>query len=126
VQPAITIPNNAMDVSINASGQVEVTLQGQTDPQQLGQMQIASFVNPAGLNAVGNNMYTETTASGNALIDNPGNDSTGTILQGYLEQSNVDPVTQITDLIVAQRAYEMNTKVLNASDQMLQSLNQNA
>lgn len=126
VQPAITIPNNAISVSINASGQVEVNLQGQTQPQALGQLQLATFVNPAGMQALGGNLFVETAASGNALVNNPGDDGTGTMLQGYLEASNVNPVTEITDLIVAQRAYEMNTKVLKASDEMLQSLNQNA
>lgn len=126
IQPAITVPNNAVDVSINTSGEVQVTLQGQTTPQALGQMQLATFVNPAGLEARGGNMYLETAASGNALVNNPGDDSTGTLLQGYLEASNVNPVSSITDLIVAQRAYEMNTKVLKASDEMLQSLNQSA
>lgn len=126
VLPSITIPNNAVDISINASGQVEVTLQGQTTPSNLGQIQLATFVNPAGLQASGDNLYTETPASGNPLLNNPGDDSTGVLLQGYLESSNVNPVTAITDLIVAQRAYEMNTKVLKAADEMLQSLNQNA
>ncbi|MFZ4541331.1 MAG: flagellar basal-body rod protein FlgG [Rickettsiales bacterium] len=126
VQPAITVPNNAISVSINQSGQVEVNLQGQTDPTQLGQLQLATFVNPNGLEALGDNMFVETAASGNPLTNNPGLDGTGTLLQGYLENSNVNPVTEITNLIVAQRAYEMNTKVLTAVDKMLQSLNQSA
>ncbi|MFZ4124835.1 MAG: flagellar basal-body rod protein FlgG [Rickettsiales bacterium] len=124
VQPAITIPQDAVDVSINSSGQVEVLLQGQVDPQQLGQMEMASFINPAGLQAIGDNMFLETAASGDPILGNAGEDSFGTLLQGYLENSNVNPVSEITDLIVAQRAYEMNTKVLTASDEMLQSLNQ--
>ena len=126
VQPAITIPNNAVSLSINQSGEVEVNLQGQVDPQKLGQLELSTFVNPEGLQALGSNMYSETAASGNALTNNPGLDSTGTLLQGYLESSNVNSVTEITDLIVAQRAYEMNTKVLKSSDEMLQSLNQSA
>jgi flagellar basal-body rod protein FlgG len=124
VQPAITIPDNATAVSINQSGEVEVMLQGQIDPQQIGQVEMAAFINPAGLQATGDNMYLETTASGNPILTNAGEDGMGTILQGYLENSNVNPVAEITDLIVAQRAYEMNTKVLTASDQMLQNLNQ--
>lgn len=126
VQPAITVPNNAVSISINQSGEVEATLQGQIEPTQLGQFQLATFVNPNGLQALGDNMFMETPASGTALVNNPGQDGTGTLLQGYLENSNVNTVTEITTLIVAQRAYEMNTKVLSAVDRMLQSLNQSA
>lgn len=126
VQPAITVPNNAVSISINQSGEVEATLQGQIEPTQLGQFQLATFVNPNGLQALGDNMFMETPASGTALVNNPGQDGTGTMLQGYLENSNVNTVTEITTLIVAQRAYEMNTKVLSAVDRMLQSLNQSA
>lgn len=126
VQPAITVPEDAIDISINRSGEVQVMLTGQTDPQQLGQFEMASFINPAGLQATGDNMFLETTASGNPILATAGQDGMGSLLQGYLENSNVNPVSEITDLIVAQRAYEMNTKVLTASDQMLQSLNQSA
>ncbi|MES2983707.1 MAG: flagellar basal-body rod protein FlgG [Pseudomonadota bacterium] len=126
VQPAITVPNNAQSISINQSGEVEVMLQGQTTATQLGQLQLSTFVNPNGLEALGDNLFTETAASGTPLTNNPGLDGTGTLLQGYLENSNVNPVTEITSLIVAQRAYEMNTKVLTAVDKMLQSLNQSA
>jgi flagellar basal-body rod protein FlgG len=124
VQPAVTIPQDAVDVSINSSGQVEVLITGQVDPQQLGQFEMASFINPPGLQAIGDNMFLETAASGDPILGNPGEDGFGSLLQGYLENSNVNPVSEITDLIVAQRAYEMNTKVLTASDEMLQSLNQ--
>lgn len=126
VQPAITVPQNAVSVNINASGVVEAMIQGQPAPQNLGQLQLGTFVNPAGLQAMGDNLFTETAASGPALQQNPGLDGTGTLLQGFLESSNVDSVTEITNLISAQRAYEMNTKVLTAVDQMLQSLNQSA
>ncbi len=126
VQPAITVPNNAVSMNVNGSGEVEVMLQGQITPTQLGQLQLATFVNPNGLEALGDNMYVETPASGNALVNNPGLDGTGTLLQGYLETSNVNSVTEVTNLIVAQRTYEMNTKVLTAVDKMLQSLNQSA
>lgn len=124
VQPAITIPDNAESISINDSGEVSVMVEGQVDPQLLGQFEIASFINTNGLQATGDNMYLETTASGAPQLNNAGQDGMGVILQGYLENSNVNPVAEITDLIVAQRAYEMNTKVLSAADQMLQSLNQ--
>lgn len=124
LQPAITIPEDAVSLSVNQSGEVEVIVQGQTDPQQLGQLEVATFINPAGLQSTGDNLLLETTASGNPLLGNPGEDSIGTLLQGYLENSNVNPVSEITELIVAQRAYEMNTKVLTASDEMLQNLNQ--
>jgi flagellar basal-body rod protein FlgG len=126
VQPAITIPDDATNISINQSGEVQVTLEGQTDPQQLGQLEMATFINPAGLQAMGDNMYLESTASGNPVLGMPAQNGIGRLLQGYLENSNVNPVSEITDLIVAQRAYEMNTKVLTAADQMLQSLNQSA
>lgn len=124
VQPAITIPDNAESISINDSGEVAVTLSGQVDAQLLGQFEIASFINTNGLQATGDNMYLETTASGAPILNNAGQEDFGVVLQGYLENSNVNPVAEITDLIVAQRAYEMNTKVLTASDEMLQSLNQ--
>ncbi len=124
VEPAITVPDDAIGVNINSSGVVEVTIQGQTDPQQLGQLEIATFVNPVGLQAIGNNLYLETPSSGNPILGIAGEQGVGTILQGYLENSNVNPVQEITNLIVAQRAYEMNTKVLTAADEMLQSLNQ--
>lgn len=126
VLPSITVPNNATSVNINASGVVQATIQGQPVPSQLGQLQLATFINPAGLQATGDNLFLETAASGAALQSNPGLDGTGTLLQGFLEQSNVDSVTEVTSLISAQRAYEMNTKVLSACDQMLQSLNQTA
>lgn len=126
LQPALTVPNDATDISINSSGQVEVMLQGQVQPQQLGQLEIATFINPPGLKSIGDNLLLETEASGDPILGNAGEEGFGTILQGYLENSNVDPVSEITSLIVAQRAYEMNTKVITASDQMLQALNQSA
>lgn len=126
VQPAITIPEDALGVSINSAGIVEVTQQGQVEPQELGQLEIATFVNPNGLQAIGDNLFTETPASGNPILGNAAEDGVGSILQGYLENSNVNPVQEVTNLIVAQRAYEMNTKVLTAADEMLQSLNQSA
>jgi len=126
VSPGLAVPEEAVNIAINANGEVQVTLDGQVQPQNLGQFDVANFINPAGLDAIGNNLYKETQASGNVLIGLAGQQGFGTVLQGFLEQANVNPVTEITSLIVAQRAYEMNTKVITASDEMLQSLNQSA
>jgi flagellar basal-body rod protein FlgG len=122
--PNITIPNNATGISINTSGVVEATIPNQTAPSNLGQIQLATFINPNGLEATGSNLFIETASSGSPVIGTPGLDGVGTIQQGFLESSNVNPVTEITRLITAQRAYEMNTKVITASDQMLQNLAQ--
>lgn len=124
VEPAITVPITATAISINSSGEVFATIPGQVAPQNLGQIQTASFINEAGLQSIGNNMYTETTASGSPTVGTPGKDGYGTLLQGYLENSNVDPVTELTNLIKAQRVYEMNSKIISKSDEMLQNLNQ--
>lgn len=124
VEPAITVPEDAETISINAEGIVEVTIQGQPEPQELGQFELATFINPNGLHALGNNLFSETPASGDPVLGVPGEDGVGSLLQGYLENSNVNPVQEITGLIVAQRAYEMNTRVLTAADEMLQSLSQ--
>ena len=126
LEPAITVPDNAVQVSINAAGVVEATIEGQVQPQNLGQIELATFINDAGLDARGDNLYLQTVASGDPIVGVPGQEGFGTILQGFLESSNVNPVTEITNLIIAQRAYEMNSKVITASDQMLQSLNQAA
>lgn len=125
VEPAITIPATATAVTINASGEVFATIPNQIAPQNLGQFQTASFINEAGLQAIGGNMYMETTASGSPVTGTPGANGYGTMLQGYLESSNVSPVTELTNLIKAQRVYEMNTKVVSKTDEMLQNLNQN-
>jgi flagellar basal-body rod protein FlgG len=126
VSPGISIPENATGIAINGQGEVQVTLDGQIEPQTLGQLDMANFINPAGLEAMGDNLYKESAASGNVLLGLAGQEGFGSLQQGTLEQSNVDPVTEVTSLIVAQRAYEMNTKVISASDQMLQALNQAA
>ena len=126
LEPAITIPQNATEVSINTSGEVLATLPGQIDAQNVGQIQLATFVNEAGLQATGSNQYTETTASGPPVVGAPGIDDFGTILQGFLENSNVNPVTELTNLIKAQRVYEMISKAITKSDEMLQSLTQSA
>ncbi len=124
VQPGITVPSNALQVSVSAAGQVQVTLPNTTAPQVIGQLDLASFVNPAGLEATGNNLFLETPASGAPTIGLPGDAGFGTVLQGFLESSNVNPVQEITNLINAQRAYELNSKVITASDEMLQTINQ--
>ncbi len=118
VSPAILIPSTATAVNVSQSGQVTVTIPGQQTAQSLGQLTLANFVNPAGLLALGNNLFQETAASGPGNVGVPGDTSYGVIQQGYLEASNVDPVSEITNLISAQRAYEMNSKVIQAADQM--------
>jgi flagellar basal-body rod protein FlgG len=124
VEPAITVPAEATAIQITRDGVVEVTVAGQTDPQQIGQLEIASFINPAGLEAIGDNLYLETPASGTATTATPGSPGLGTLMQGYLELSNVNAVEEISALIVAQRAYEMNARVITAADEMLQSTTQ--
>ncbi|AWZ01155.1 MAG: flagellar basal-body rod protein FlgG [Rhodobiaceae bacterium] len=119
VQPGITIPSNAIDVSINAQGLVQVTLSGQTDPQTVGQLELAAFQNPAGLDPLGDNLFMESAASGTPTTGSPASDGFGSLLQGYLETSNVNAVSEITNLITAQRAYEMNAKMITATDEML-------
>lgn len=126
VAPGIVVPEDAVSVSVSATGVVEAKLDGQVDPINLGQLELTTFVNEPGLEAMGGNYYLETPASGDPVEGFAGDDGFGKILQGYVENSNVNPVEEITTLIVAQRAYEMNSKVITASDQMLQALNQSA
>ncbi|HEY8596380.1 MAG TPA: flagellar basal-body rod protein FlgG [Devosiaceae bacterium] len=121
VQPGIAIPDNATSVSISAQGMVEAFLGNSTTPTQIGQLQLSRFANKAGLQSIGNNLFLETPASGSAQSGFPGSDSLGTLLQGYLETSNVNAVTEISDLISAQRAYEMNSRVISGADEMMQS-----
>jgi len=122
VLPGITVPNNAVDVTINQAGEVLVKLQGQVALQNVGQLQIATFPNEPGLEAIGSNLYLETPASGAATTGSPQDTGFGTILQGFLETSNVNAVEEITNLISAQRAYEMNSKVIQTSDEMMGTL----
>jgi len=124
VQPGVAIPQNTLSVTINAQGQVNATIAGNTTPQTVGQLELTRFPNEAGLNAVGNNLYLETPGSGTPQAGVPGNVGYGTIQQGFLETSNVNSVDEITALITAQRAYEMNSKVISAADQMLQQTSQ--
>lgn len=121
ISPGIAIPVNAIKVSINAQGQVSATVAGQTAPQILGTLELTRFANEAGLQAIGNNLYLETPASGAPQAGVPGSAGYGTLQQGFLETSNVNAVEEITSLITAQRAYEMNSKVISAADQMLQA-----
>jgi flagellar basal-body rod protein FlgG len=120
VAPGIAIPQDAISVTVNAQGQVQAMVAGQNAPQTLGQLELARFPNDGGLQATGDNLYTETAASGSVLTGLPGSPGYGTLQQGFLETSNVNAVQEITDLITAQRAYEMNSKVISAADQMLQ------
>ncbi|MBQ1766393.1 MAG: flagellar basal-body rod protein FlgG [Aquincola sp.] len=124
--PEITIPANATGVSIGENGVVSVTVSGQTAQTEVGQLTLASFVNPAGLLATGDNLYTETAASGAPAVGNPGTDAHGKLKQYALEGSNVQVVEEMVEMIAAQRTYEMNTKVLSAADNMLQYLAQAA
>ena len=121
LEPAITIPQNATSVTINPQGVVQAQIPGQQALQNVGTIQLARFVNKAGLEAIGDNLFLETPASGQAQVNNPGTEGTGTLLQRHLEQSNVTAVSEISDLIAAQRAYEMNARIISAADQMLQS-----
>ena len=121
VSPSILVPQTATAVTVSQTGLVTATVPGQTTPQQLGQLTIASFVNEAGLLALGGNYFQQTAASGQPTVGVPGDTSFGIIQQGYVEASNVDPVTEITNLIAAQRAYEMNSKVITAADEMLKT-----
>lgn len=124
VQPGVTIPDDARAVTINASGEVWVDIDGQVRPQLVGRVELASFPNEAGLEALGNNLFAETQATGQPTVAVPGSPGFGTIQQGALETSNVDAVAEITNLITAQRAYEMNSRVIQASDEMLASIAQ--
>lgn len=119
VVPGITIPADARTVSINAAGEVYAYFTDRIEPELLGQFTLAGFTNEKGLEAIGSNLFLETAASGPALVAAPGEDGLGTLRQGYLEDSSVDAVREITELIEAQRGYELNAKVITAADQML-------
>lgn len=125
VNPSMTIPTNATAVAVSQSGLVSVTLAGQTAPQQVGQLTLANFPNAGGLTPLGGNLFQQSEASGAPVAGVPGDPGFATVQQGYLESSNVDPVKEITDLISAQRAYEMNSKVMTAADQMSQTVTKN-
>jgi flagellar basal-body rod protein FlgG len=125
LQPAITIPSNATNITVGSDGTVSVTLPGQINASQVGTIQLATFNNPGGLDSVGNNIYLPTTASGDPVVGTPGgSDGLGTIQQGMLEQANVNIVDEFVNMILAQRSYESNSRVVKAADEMLQGLNQ--
>ena len=122
VQPGLQIPSAATSVTINTSGQVQVTLANTTAPQTVGQIQLASFPNDAGLDAQGGNLFVQTAASGAPVTGSPATAGFGSVMQGFVETSNVNVVTEITNLITAQRAYEMNSKVITSSNEMMSTL----
>jgi len=125
LQPSITIPANATSITVGSDGTVSVTESGQTAAQQVGSIQLAMFPNPGGLNSIGNNLFLATTASGDPIVGAPGaSEGLGTLQQGMLEQSNVDVVAEFVNMIVAQRSYESNSRVVTSADQMLQDLTQ--
>jgi len=124
VQPGVNIPINAQSITINSQGQVSATVPGSSTPSVLGQLVLTRFVNKAGLQAIGDNLFVETPASGTPQDGTPNTDGMGDIQQGNLEAANVEAVTEITNLIAAQRAYEMNGKVISATEKMLQSTSQ--
>ena len=123
--PSITIPTGALSITVGSDGTVSVTQSGQTAATLVGNIQTALFINPGGLNSAGNNIYLPTTASGQAVVGTPGgSEGLGTLQQGMLEQSNVSVVNQFVAMILAQRSYESNSRVVKAADEMLQQLNQ--
>jgi len=121
--PEITIPEDATSVSVGINGEVSVLLVGNDEPQTIGQIELARFINPAGLSAVGHNLYNQTLASGTPILGTPSQDGLGKIDQGYLEISNVEVVDEMVNMIVAQRAYELNSKVVQTSEDMMQVSN---
>ena len=124
LQPGITVPPNAQSVDIAADGTVSATLPGQAQPQNLGQLQLATFINPAGLEPRGPNLYLETAASGTPETGTPGADGRGALMQGYMVGSNVNVVEELVSMIATQRAYELNSKAIQTTDQMLARLGQ--
>lgn len=124
LDPAITIPENSSEVTINPEGEVLATVDGDTTPTNLGRITLVNFINEGGLRPEGNNLFSETEASGTPNESNPGEEGFGTLQQGFVETSNVDAVLEITTLITAQRAYELNSRVISTTDEMLSAVNQ--
>ncbi len=123
LEPAITIPSNTTSISISSDGKVSVTQPGSSTPTQIGQLEIANFINPGGLNALGKNLFQQSASSGDPATGNPSTNGLGTLSQGFLEMSNVNVVEEMVNMIASQRAYEINSKSIQASDQMLQIAN---
>jgi flagellar basal-body rod protein FlgG len=121
IDPALTIPQEAASIAISQQGNVQISVPGQVEPTDIGQLQLTRFVNKSGLQPIGDNLFLETAASGAPQEGVPGDQGFGTLIQGHLEQANVNAVTEISDLIAAQRAYSMNARVISAADEMLQS-----
>ena len=124
LQPAITIPANATAITVGRDGTVSVNVPGTTTPTQVGTLQVTTFINPAGLEAKGENLYVETGASGTPNANTPGTNGAGALMQHYVETSNVNVVEEMVNMITTQRAYEINSKAITTSDQMLQKLSQ--
>jgi len=125
IEPGITIPDNAQTITIGSDGTVTVVVAGNTTPTQVGNIQLADFTNPTGLQAVGDNLFVESAASGSPQVGTPGLNGLGTLIQGSLESSNVNTVEELVNMIETQRAYEMNSKAIATADQMLQYVNNN-
>lgn len=123
IEPPINIPANALSISVGSDGTVSVTLPGEQEPDEIGNIELARFINPAGLNSIGKNLYLPTGASGDAEAGVPGEDGFGLIIQGVLEMSNVNVVEEMVNMITGQRAYEINSKAIQTGDQMLQIVN---
>jgi flagellar basal-body rod protein FlgG len=125
IQPAIQIPDSAQSITIGADGTVSVQLPGQAQPSTVGNLETVDFINPTGLQPIGENLYIETASSGTAQPGTPGQDGFGALVQGALEGSNVNVVSELVNMIETQRAYEMNSKAISTNDQMMQYLNNN-
>jgi flagellar basal-body rod protein FlgG len=123
LEPGITIPADTLSITVSSDGKVSVTQQGTSTPTEIGQIELARFINPGGLKALGKNLFSVTAASGEATTANPDSEGLGTIAQGYIEMSNVNIVEEMVNMIISQRAYEINSKAVQASDEMLQVTN---
>jgi len=123
LEPAITVPENATQITFGSDGTVSVVLAGETEPTEIGQIELARFINPSGLKSIGKNIYMETGASGNAITGAPGDDGLGNMVQNILEMSNVNVVDEMVNMITGQRAYEINSKAIQTGDEMLQIVN---